>query len=117
MRLNGAHGHEQLARDLLVRAAAGDELGDAPLRLRQPVRACPPADACELAPRLRAPELRAELFEDRDRALDRVARGPLLPEAPQRLALREQRARELEAAVLHPRVLGERALEGRDGAG
>src|SRR6266404_3183579 len=117
MRLDGVHRHEQLARDLLVRAACGDEPGDAPLRLGETLFTPAAADARELTLRLRTPELGAKLVEDRKRSLDRLTCRALLPKAAERLTLREQRACEVEASVLHARMLGERPLEGRDRAG
>src|SRR5439155_14993597 len=105
IRLDGVHRHEQLARDLFVRLAARDERGHAALRLRQALRPSPAVDSGELATGLRRPQPRSELVEQVTRGLDRLARRALLLEAAQRLALREQRPPELEAAVLHALVL------------
>src|SRR5581483_8479906 len=114
--LHGTYAREQLGRDLLVRPAGGDQLGDAPLGRRELAgRPRASADALELATSSVGPETRAELLEDRERLLQGFARRALLLEPPQRRPLGEERVRTVEAAVLHPRVLGQSALEGRDG--
>ena len=117
VRLDRAHAHEELGGDLLVGAALGRELGDPPLGLGQLVggrRAA--ADPPELRPRLLRPQPRAQLLEDRERLLERLAGGPLLLRLPaHRRPGRAAcgRARAGRAAV----QLGEGALEGRERAG
>src|SRR5262245_60936562 len=74
VRLDRAHAHEELGGDLLVRTALGGELGDALLRLGQLLfGGPPPADATELRPGLVRPQPCAELVEDRERLLERLA--------------------------------------------
>ena len=97
MRLDGAHAHEELGGDLLVRVAVGGELGDSPLRLGQLVRGrAPTADPPELRAGLLRPEAGAELLEDRERLLQRLARGLPLLRLPAHRAEAEQGAAALE---------------------
>ena len=74
-----------------------------------------PADARQLGARLLGPERRAEPFEAGERVLERRAGGAALLRAPLRPAEGEQRPRVVER-IRAARVLGERALEAREGA-
>src|SRR5712691_6456669 len=95
--LDGLLAQEERARDLLVREAAGDELGDPCLRLAQLARrGAAAADAAELGAGLGRPERCAELLEDGERALERRACPAPLLAPPLDLSLEEQCARELE---------------------
>ena len=115
-RLDGVLREEQGRRDLAVRAAFGDERGDPSLGLRQLARrGRAAADPRQLGARLLGPERRAEPLEGGERLAERRARGPALLRAPLRSAEGEQRARAVKR-VGRARVLGERALEAREGA-
>jgi hypothetical protein len=83
---------EKRCGDLAVRSTLGHEDGDPTLGGRQPFHATATADAAELGLRLPDPSRRAEIFEARERSLDRLPRKPLLPRPPPDDAEREQRA-------------------------
>src|SRR5438552_3636980 len=84
VRLDGFDRHEEQRRDVLVRTAFGDELGDAPLRRRQHVaRRRPAAAPPALGAAPAGPPRRAQLLRDRDRGLPRPPpRTSLLPPSP-----------------------------------
>ena len=74
-----------------------------------------PADPLELAARLVCPEARAQLLEDRERLLERLAGGLLLLRLPAHYAQAEQRTAPLER-IGPPVELGEGTLECLEGA-
>ena len=83
VRLDRADAHEELGRDLLVGAAAGGEFGHPPLGLGQLVgRGSAAADPPELRASPLRPEPCAQLLEDRERLLERLARRLLLLRLP-----------------------------------
>ena len=96
-RLDGPLGHDQDRRDLLVRLALRHELGDPSLGGREAVAGRrSAADPGELGTSPGGPEGCAKLLEDPERLLKRPPRSRLLPRPPLDLALREERAGELE---------------------
>src|SRR5207253_3888857 len=92
MDLDGVDGHEQLARDLLVRQPSGGELGDSGLRRGQLAlgRRTPSSHALKLRARLLRPPRRADLVEHGRRLLERTARRTPLLESPLAPAEREE---------------------------
>ena len=114
--LDGVLGEEERGGDLAVRAALGDERRDPALGLGQlAARGRAAADARQLGARLLGPERRAEALERGERLLEGGAGGAAPLRAPLRPAEREQRARVLER-IRAAGMLGERALEAREGA-
>ena len=116
MRLDGAHGDEQRLRDLLVRAALGRQLDDAPLGRRQlAARRRPPrADAGELRARLARPSRasRARRTRPPPRSSASRARAPL-PVPPLRPRPSASRRAGGVAAQAEPLVGGRRPRERR----
>ena len=97
IRLDGAHGDVQLGGDLLVRPPARREIDDLLLGLGETLGArTGPADACQLGVRALRPDRRAELLEDQRGLVEGVPRGSLLPRAPERDPVDEERAAPLE---------------------
>ena len=114
--LHGVLGDEERRRDVAVRPALGNELGDSPLGLRQlAARRCAASDSPQLGARLLGPQRSAEPLEDSERLLERQARGTALLRPPLRHAEREQCACMLER-ILRAGVVVERALEATLGA-
>src|SRR5918994_1065076 len=89
---SSAHRRSYGGGDLAVRAALGDERGDALLRRGETLVAAAAADPAELGASLVGPALGADRRERGDGAIDRVTRDPLLARAPQHDAESEQRA-------------------------
>src|SRR6478609_9886751 len=111
MRLDRPLAQEQGGGDLLVRATLRNEVGDTPFGCRQAFFADAASDPTELRTRLVDPGGGPELLETRERRLDRVPGGTLLPPAPPDDAEREQRASPPEGVagglVLRDRLLQE----------
>src|SRR5262245_51751965 len=94
---HGLRRDDERGRDLLRGEARGDEVGDAALGRGQTARRRrTAAEARELRLRLGGPERRAQLLEDRERGVERLARGVAALRTPPRRAEREQRAPALE---------------------
>src|SRR5262249_19557028 len=110
---------EELCGDLLVRRAAGDQVGDLELlrgqsaqRARVVALRCESA-AAQLDPRALCPRGGAELVERLDRAAEMAASLASLPCPPERLAGQEPRAGGVER-VARLDVQRDRPLERRD---
>src|SRR5215208_4817930 len=91
--LDRALGEEQRRRDLSVRPAARHELRHAALGRRQLDASGATADGAALVAGSLGPRLGAELVEQRNGLLDRLARGPLLARAATDDPEREERPR------------------------
>src|SRR5512133_611953 len=111
VRLDGPYADIQLGRDLTVRASLGRERGDALLGFAQLVGGrTAAADAAQLGARLLRPQRGAELLEERERAVEGLARQALVLCLPVGRAEREQGAGALER-ILHAPEFGEGAVE------
>src|SRR5512133_988528 len=91
-RLDRVLGQEERRGDFAVRAALGDKGGNPALALRQvAARGRPSSDSTQFGPYLASPKRRAQIFEDRERALERRPRRPALLRPPLGRPQREKR--------------------------
>ena len=111
-------GDEQRGRHLLRLEALRREFGHTAFRWRELARGgSPAAHAAELRAGPLRPDLCAHLFEDRERGLERLARGALVPSAAVDGAVGQQctalleRVRDLRAQLHGSLELRERGLE------
>src|SRR5581483_3397700 len=111
VRLDRLDAEEEGGGDLVVRQAAGDELGDPLLARREPSRGRrAAADPPQLVPGPLRPQARAQLLELPKRLLERVPCRTPPPRPPLRRPEGDERPRELER-VARPPVLPQRLAE------